>query len=186
MAAALALLGEAGFRGVTMTAIAERTGAPIGSVYHRFASREILLAELWVELIDSFQTDFLAELRKGDGKRAAMHTLRWIRKHPNKARVFLLYRREQLMTGDWPENIKDRAEKLSAMLDKGITDFTRRFLGRADRKNIDRVVFCLIHVPSSAARSFLEAGKPVPKYYDRFVEEAYQCLLAPYRKDVAP
>jgi AcrR family transcriptional regulator len=40
------LLDERGFEGVTTSAIAERAGIPIGSVYHFFPSKEGILAEL--------------------------------------------------------------------------------------------------------------------------------------------
>ena len=181
LGAALELLAEKGPGGVTIAAIAAGTGAPVGSVYHRFASREILMAELWVGLIESFQTGFLKELNKGNGRKAALYALKWIRKHPNKARVFLLYRREQLISGNWPKGIKDRVEKLVSELNEGLVGFTRRFLGRAGKQNLDRVVFCLIQIPTSAAKAYLEEGKPIPGYYDRFVRETYKALLENHR-----
>ena len=154
-----------------------KQGRRWGSVYHRFASREVLLAELWVELIESFQTGFLKELNKGDLQKAALHTLKWVKKHPNQARVFLLYRREQLIAGDWPEGIKDRVEKLISELDEGLAGFTRRLLGKASKKNLDRVAFCLIQIPASAVKPYLDAGKPVPGYYEQFIRQTCKSLL---------
>ncbi len=183
--AALALLADKGPGGVTIAAIADKIGAPVGSVYHRFASREILLAELWVELIESFQAGFLEELNKGDGQKAALHTLKWVKKHPNQARVFLLYRREELIAGDWPGSIKDRVANLISELDAGLTGFTRHFLGKASKKNLDRVALCLIQIPASAVRAYLEAGKPVPGYYEQFIRETYMSLLGDHRTTIS-
>ena len=42
--AAQRLISKHGLASVTIAAIAKEIGAPIGSVYHRFESREILLA----------------------------------------------------------------------------------------------------------------------------------------------
>ena len=38
-------------RDITMAQIADAAGAPTGSVYHRFASREELLIRLWLRSI---------------------------------------------------------------------------------------------------------------------------------------
>ena len=104
--AALELIATQGIGSVTMAAIAKQTGAPVGSVYHRFISREVLLAELWTELIESFQNGFIKLLQKGELEQAVTYTLKWVRKHPHEARVFLLHRREQLIAGEWPDNVK--------------------------------------------------------------------------------
>jgi len=181
--AALELLSEKGLKGVTMAGIADRINAPVGSVYHRFASREILLAELWVKLIESFQSGFIDALAKGNGQQAALYTLTWIRKHPNQARVFLLHRREQLITGNWPDSVKGRVEKLKEDLDESLKAFTQQLFGKANQKNRARVAFCLIHVPTSAARDYLEAGEPIPGYFDQFIRETYQALLGEHQTD---
>ena len=44
--AALAVAAEQGPTAVTVGSIAARLKAPIGSFYHRFASRDVLLGEL--------------------------------------------------------------------------------------------------------------------------------------------
>jgi AcrR family transcriptional regulator len=53
--ATLALVAEHGPSAVTVAAIAGKLKAPIGSFYHRFASRDVLLAELWLNTVLSFQ-----------------------------------------------------------------------------------------------------------------------------------
>ena len=45
--AARDLVLRAGPRATTIEAIAEASGAPTGSIYHRFRSRDELLATLW-------------------------------------------------------------------------------------------------------------------------------------------
>ena len=178
---ALDLLAEHGLSGVNMASIAQKTSAPVGSVYHRFSSRELLLAELWVELIQSFQSEFIEKLKKGDLKKASLHTLEWVRANPNKAKVFLLHRREDLIKGDWPEALKERVEGLISRLNEALCEFTRKELGKATKKNLARITFCLIHVPTSAVRGILESGEPVPGYYDQFVSETVEALIISHR-----
>lgn len=176
---ALDLLAQKGLAGVTMAAISEKSGASIGSVYHRFSSRELLLAQLWVTLIRSFQTGFLEKLHKGTAVDAALYTLQWVRKHPRQAKVFLLHRREQLMKGPWPGNLRDEVMDLKNEMENGLNLFARQHFGNTSEKNMARVVFCLTQVPLSAVRSFLENDKPVPDYLDEFVSDTCQAVLGP-------
>jgi AcrR family transcriptional regulator len=175
--AALNLLARGGPAAVTMAAVAGETGAPIGSVYHRFVSRDVLLAELWLRIVESFQRGFLEALKRDDGLSAALHTVRWVRKHPKEARVLLLHRRETLASVEWPDDVKNRAEHLSRELDDETRAFTRRLCGRSSRRNLLRVTFALIDVPSAAVRRHLEAGDVPPKAMDDFLKDTYYTIL---------
>jgi len=175
--AALKLLAERGPAAVTMAAVTGEIGAPIGSVYHRFISRDVLLAELWLRIVGSFQRGFLEALKRDDGLNAACHTLRWVRKHPKQGRVLLLYRREDLVSGEWPDDVKERAEHLSREINEEIRAFTRRLCGRITKQMLLRVTFALIDVPYAAVRRHLEADNVPPKAVDDFVKDTYFTIL---------
>src|SRR5882724_1847597 len=49
--AAERLIARHGPSGATIGAIAQAVGAPTGSIYHRFDSRDVLLAEVWLLLL---------------------------------------------------------------------------------------------------------------------------------------
>ena len=51
---------EAGSGAATTAAVSARSGAPVGSLYHRFGSRDRLLAELWLRTVRRFQDGLLA------------------------------------------------------------------------------------------------------------------------------
>ena len=53
-------------RDITMAQIADAAGAPTGSVYHRFASREELLIRLWLRSINDSKS---ASSVPGSGRR---------------------------------------------------------------------------------------------------------------------
>ncbi len=179
--AALDLLAEQGIGSITIAAIAQKINAPIGSVYHRFTSREILMAELWVKLIESCQTGFIMELESGNGLNAALHTFKWVRKHPRKARVLLLYRREELISGDWPGSIKVRVEELKSEMNSSIALFTGKFFGKITRKNLSRVLYCLVQTPLGAARYYIQQEETIPDYYDQFIRETYQAVMGDHK-----
>ena len=113
--AALKIAADYGPAAVTIAAVAGEVGAPVGSVYHRFLSRDVLLTEVWLRVVVSFQEAFLAALEKGDGLEAAMHTPRWVRQHSAEARILLLYRREELVAGAWPEEFKERVKGCTSL-----------------------------------------------------------------------
>ena len=137
--AALDIVATHGPSAATMSRIAQELGAPIGSVYHRFPSRDILLATLWISIVESYQAEFLEVLQQGDGLNAALFGVLWTRKHPNEARILLLYRREELIAGEWPDEVRNRARELAEEVDDGIRDFARKLLGRADRNSLRRI-----------------------------------------------
>src|SRR5215468_10496457 len=105
-AAARALACERGPAAVTIDSVARRLGAPKGSFYYRFASRDALLGELWLEATLAYQEGFVAAIEVGDGLAAALHTPAWTRLHLDDARLLLLHSRHDFVQGDWPTAVK--------------------------------------------------------------------------------
>src|ERR1700719_1780760 len=104
--AALVIAAERGPLAVTIGSITERLKAPVGSFYHRFASRDVLLGELWLRTVLDFQAGITAALDAGDGLRAALHTPAWVRSHLDEACLLLLYHRDDFVQGTWPEALR--------------------------------------------------------------------------------
>src|SRR5262245_14935396 len=98
--AALAIIAEQVISGVAIASVCKSLGAPTGSFYHRFASRDILLGMLWLRAVLDFQTGTRAALQAGDGLRAALHTPDWVRRRPDLARLLLLYDRKDFLQGE--------------------------------------------------------------------------------------
>jgi len=175
--AALKIASGQGPAGVTIAAIAGEIGAPIGSVYHRFPSRDVLLAEVWLRVVSSFQESFLQFLERGAGLEAALHTPRWVRRHPAEARIILLYRQEELVTGGWPEELKVKALELKRSLEGAIAGFTARTCGKSGRKEIDRAVFALIDMPYGAVIRHVREGRKPPKEIEDYIRQTYLTIM---------
>lgn len=174
--AAIQIIAEEGLGALTIAGLATRVTAPVGSVYHRFPSRDALVAELWLNIIESFQNEFLKILQE-DGLRATLSCLQWARLHPYEARVMLLYRIDDLTTGEWPQDLQKRARRLEKDLYDGITAFTKKQFGRVTKENIDRVIFAIHDAPIGIIRRYLHENKTIPESVADLIRESYVALI---------
>jgi len=174
--AALKIIAEEGLKALTMQSIAEKIQAPIGSIYHRFPSRDEILAELWINIAKPFQEGFLAALNN-NGLQATLYTLQWVRTYPKESHVLLLYRREELSSGDWPEDFKQKIADLSRELDEGILSFIKRSFGRVTKDNLQRTVFALIDVPFAAVKRSLQNDEVPTPLLDKLIRETYITIM---------
>src|SRR5713226_2814737 len=126
LGAARDLIVEHGPGAVTVGSIVARLKAPTGSFYHRFASRDLLLGELWLKTVLAYQEGFVAAIDAGDGLAAALHTPAWARLHLDDARLLLLFSRHDFVQGAWPlalkRGVRDQAQRFEACL----ASFARR------------------------------------------------------------
>ncbi|MBO2456067.1 TetR/AcrR family transcriptional regulator [Actinomadura violacea] len=171
--AALAVAAEDGPGAATVAAIAGRLGAPSGSLYHRFGSRDLLLATLWTRAIRRFQRGFVAALDAGDAEAAALHTPRWCRSHPEEAALLLLHRRQDVAAA-WPAELGDELGGLNAQVSGALDAFV------AQRPGLDRerLVFATIDVPYGAVRRHLLDRTPPPPQVDELITAACRAVLA--------
>jgi AcrR family transcriptional regulator len=178
--AAAGLIADGGPGQATVAAIAQRLGAPSGSIYHRFESRDLLLARLWIRTIHRAQAGFLDALQLDDlhsaATQAASHIPRWSRTHLAEATVLLLYRREDL-AARWPEDLGSEVSNLNVDLAAAMRSFTKRQFGRVTDRKLQAVAFALADVPYAACRRYLLAGQAPPAVVDDLVLKACEATL---------
>ncbi|KAA1250640.1 TetR/AcrR family transcriptional regulator [Mycobacterium simiae] len=109
--AARSIALERGARAVTVEAIAAQSGAPMGSLYHRFGSRDKILTAAWDRALQRFQGPLLEELRRNNLREAALGAARWIigfaRSQPHDARLLAAFRPADVLTDpDTPEALR--------------------------------------------------------------------------------
>lgn len=155
---ALELITSEGVAAATVSSIAQRLGAPSGSIYHRFPSRDLLLATLWLQTVKAFQKGFLAALEDRSPlsatRRAVLHTLEWSARHPNEAELLAMFRREDLIAR-WPDALGDELAHLNRDVELAIHGFAEAQFGEADESALGRSWFALVHVPHAAVRGSL-------------------------------
>jgi AcrR family transcriptional regulator len=177
LGAARDLIAERGPEAVTIDSVAERIGAPKGSFYYRFASRDALLGDVWLKTVLAYQEGFVAAIEAGDGLRAALHTPVWARRHLEDARLLMLYSRHDFVQGDWPAALRggvaDQAERFKAC----VRTFARGAFGRAGRAEMRRATFVLAEVPLAAVKGHLQRRERPPPLVDELISKTYRAIV---------
>jgi AcrR family transcriptional regulator len=181
LAAAQAIASADGPAAATIASITARLAAPTGSFYHRFASRNALLGELWLRTVLDFQQGLGAALDAGDGLTAALHAPAWTRAHLESARLLLLYDRKDFVQGEWPKELGKRVAEMTRRMEAGSRQRARVIFGRDGREEVRLAQFLISEVPVAAVRQHLVRGEPPPPHVDRLIRITYRAVVADYR-----
>jgi AcrR family transcriptional regulator len=169
----------------TIGAIGHMLNAPSGSIYHRFASRDVLLGHLWLSKARFFQNRFVAALADRDPAKAALAAAlsmpRAVRDDFAGARIMLLHRRDDFLDGDWPPDMAAEAIRLKGQVDQAINDIARRLFGRVDPEALQLTTFAMIDVPLAAVRRHVENNEMPPRSVEDLIARTYAALIAPTR-----
>jgi AcrR family transcriptional regulator len=164
--AARDLLLEEGSRRATMDAIADASGAPTGSLYHRFGSRDELITRLWMRAVYRSQASFVAALEREDAKEAAiaaaLSILDFCSEHPADAQLLVTFRREDLIRATPSDDLARELEELNRPVERGVVQLARRLYGRRTRAALDRTLLAVFDLPYGAVRRYLITGTRLP------------------------
>ncbi|MEU2391367.1 TetR/AcrR family transcriptional regulator [Streptomyces sp. NPDC007369] len=179
--AAVRLAATGGPAAVTMSAVAQAVSAPSGSVYHRFAGRTALLAEMWLRTVERFQDGYHAALQGEDDPRraaraAARYVVGWSREHPSEA-VILLYGAADFGRAEWSAEHIRRADSGNRRVFASLRDLAAA-LGATDDQGRDTVALALVDMPLAVVRRHLRGGTPLPPHAEDLVERCTAALLA--------
>ncbi len=165
--------------GVAVADVAEALGGPVGSIYHRFPSREALLIRLWLRSIARFQAGIFVIADGAPADRAlidaALHVPSYCRDHPDEARALTLYRRDRLLP-DCPADLRDEVDGVNAEIDALTRRLAKERFGSAARPLVQLVVLATRVSPYGLVRPYI--GRPVPHIVDDAVEAAAIAILA--------
>lgn len=189
VAAATALVAEAGPSAATMAAIARRVGAPMGSLYHRFESRAAVLATAWIEAHSAFLARIEGPLRAGHGLDAALAIPAWARDDFTRSRFLLLNDADTLFDDPPPPELRRDIRRQEDRLD----DAFRAYLPTLDGANrmssaeiAARGKFLIFDGPIALLRPHLEAGGPIPDFVDAAVAELHQAMTGAVKRRKRP
>jgi AcrR family transcriptional regulator len=175
------LIARHGPSGATIGAIARALRAPTGSIYHRFGSRDALLAEVWLGAATAFQTAFFERLAgpvpREAGLAAALYMAHRVREQLDEARLLLLHRREDFVDRGWPARLRRHAEQLGRQMETELRGFTGRLCGRQDARTLRSVAYAVVEAPFAAVRRHVAAGERPPPYVDALIRVTYEAVI---------
>jgi AcrR family transcriptional regulator len=152
------IAADRGPASVTIAAVSAASGAPSGSLYHRFDDRAALLGQLWLRTTAQFQAGFLTALDSAPAVEgcvaAAVFVIDWCRDHPAEARL-LLRGPDDFAAADWPEPTRRRAAADRRALSK-VLQARADELGTPD--SLDRILLATVDLPLAVVRRRLQAG----------------------------
>src|SRR5262245_33841505 len=181
LSAAASLVAARGPSAATITAIGTAIGAPSGSIYHRFRTRDELLGRLWLTKAKFLQARWTAALQETDAQRAGLEAAlslpRAVRDDFEGARIMLLYRREDFLSQGWPPEMQLEADRLGKQVKDALADITQRLFGRNTTSARHVATFAVLDLPFSAVRRFVAAGQRPPAVLDDLVASAYAGVI---------
>ena len=164
--AARDLLLERGSASATVEAIADVSGAPTGSIYHRFGSRDGLLTRLWIRAVYRSQASFLAALEHEDPRTAALAAaqsiLEFCEQEPADARLLVSFRRDDLILTAPSGELADELEELNRPVQAAVVTLARRLYGRSTKAALNRTMLAVFDLPYGAVRRYLLTGSKIP------------------------
>ena len=182
--AARALVLAEGPRAASVAAIAQRSGAPVGTLYHRFGNRDGVLAAAWLRALERFQVRALEAYtgRSGDPVDAAVAmagaALSFAVEQPGDVRLLLAVRRSDLLDGLEHEGVHQKLSALNEPLEAAIRGLARELHGRADARAVENVTRAVVDLPMAALRRNLSEDRPLAGWLAQDLEAAVRTLLA--------
>lgn len=165
----------AGAGAVTLQGLVAQTGVSIGSLYHRYGSREGLLAQAWLDAVSTFQARFLAALAQADeqaGLNAALATPRFCREERERAVILCCCRQVDFVTSATSPDVLQALGRVNDAAGAALQDFAGRTGHSLTACRMGMVAF-----PLGAVRLYLP-DQPVPVEVDSYVEAGFRAAMA--------
>ncbi|WP_378740728.1 TetR/AcrR family transcriptional regulator [Nocardia brasiliensis] len=150
----------------SIAAISAASGIHAGSIYVRFASREELLARLWLRSIRRFHIGFIAALAGPEPLlTAAMYLTRYCREHPTEARAMKMFRRDELLDVG-PEELRADIATVNDRMNDTLRAAVVAEFGDADEHRMAIAVAAVKAIPYGLVREYIAAAEPIPDWVD--------------------
>ncbi|SFB48538.1 transcriptional regulator, TetR family [Amycolatopsis marina] len=166
----------------TASGISKASGAPVGSLYHRFGSRAVLLAHLWTRTVHRFQQGLLdAAENSAPGMERACAAARWpvefsLLQHAD-ARLLLLTRRSELLDEHTlPEELRQRLDRINEPVAALVRRLATEIFGRPTPERCELVTVAVIDLPYGVVRRHLGASTLQPSHRTLVSDAAYAIL----------
>jgi AcrR family transcriptional regulator len=180
--AARALVLTNGPRAASVAAIAKASGAPTGTLYHRFGNRNGILAAAWLRALERFQSRAMAAASDTPLETAvamAVSIVQFARELPGDARLLLALRPSDLLDGEPSTGFVETLAAMNAPLLARVNDLAGQLYGKTDERTVEAVTTAVADLPYGVVRRHAY-DDPMPSWLEADVAAAVRALLGAY------
>jgi len=177
--AARALVLDDGPRAASVAAIAKASGAPAGTLYHRFGNRDGILAAAWLRALERFQERAMAAdagTALDTAVAMAVATVSFARELPEDARLLLTVRPGDLLDGEPDASFQETIAAMNAPLIERVGDLARKLYGRSNSRSVDAVSRAVADLPYAVVRRHAR-DDPMPRWLEADVAASVRAML---------
>jgi len=181
--AARALVLDGGPRAAGVAAIARSSGAPAGTLYHRFGNRDGILAAAWLRALERFQarvmaagTDTAADTPMEAAVAMAVACIGFTRELPEDARLLLTIRPGDLLDGEPDAAFQQTLAAMNAPLQDRIGSLARQLFGSGNARSVDAVARAVADLPYAVVRRHAY-DEPMPRWLEADVAASTRAVL---------
>ena len=180
-----ALVLADGPRAASVAAIAAASGAPAGTLYHRFGNRDGILTAVWLRALERFQSRAMAAQGASALESAVamgVTAVSFARELPEDARILLTIRPEDLLDGEPNAAFRETVAAMNAPLIARVAELARKLYGRSSPRNVDAVSRAVADLPYAVVRRHAYDDR-MPFWLEVDVAAAVRAVLTGYRRD---
>ena len=177
--AARALVLDGGPRAASVAAIAKFSGAPAGTLYHRFGNRDGILTAAWLRALERFQARAMAADAETPTETAvamAVATVSFARDLPEDARLLLTIRPGDLLDDEPDAQFQETLAAMNAPLTRRVRTLARQLFGRSDSRSVDAVARAVADLPYAVVRRHAH-DESMPSWLEADVAASARAVL---------
>ena len=170
-----------GPRAASVAAIAKASGAPAGTLYHRFGNRDGVVTAAWLRALERFQARALAA---GSGTAdpadaavaMAVAAIGFARELPQDAQLLLTMRPGDLLDAEPGPGLQQTLAAMNAPLVQRVQELAGRLYGNRDERAVDAVNRAVADLPYAVVRRHARE-EPMPSWLEADVAASARALL---------
>jgi AcrR family transcriptional regulator len=177
--AARALVLDGGPRAASVAAIAQASGAPPGTLYHRFGNRDGILTAAWLRALERFQARAMAAEAESPLETAvamAVAGIGFARELPEDARLLLTIRPGDLLDGEPDAEFQETLAAMNAPLTERVGALARQLYGSGNARSVDAVARAVADLPYAVVRRHAH-DDPMPSWLEADVGASARAVL---------
>ena len=178
-----ALVLRHGPRAASVAAIAKASGAPAGTLYHRFGNRDGVVTAAWLRALERFQSRALAaaadtpvDTGLETATAMAVAAIGFARELPDDARLLLTIRPDDLRDGQPDAAFRQTLAAMNAPLIERVRELAAQLYGSSDPRALDAVNRAVADLPYAVVRRHGRED-PMPDWLESDVAAAARALL---------